>query len=737
MGLLEVHAGLQLEVIAPLIGLTPYEQSVINVKCPYCGINSWSIFQDNRTLEEWHYCSQCKASGSVIELAAERLHMTESEALQYLTNKLNIQLLGEDINTYHKNKKIRETFDATWQAARENMKFLKREENQYLKSLGLGKPAAMGWERFTEGPGNLYGILPSNYLGSVLDKHLFSATSKPAVVVPYFRNPTSVGGLSCFQGYKEIFVSGSTGYQTLLQGETGFAGLQLLEKSDSSYLIVTSMLHPALMMHAHHFSASSIPLALISSKFDKKMKEKQWSTLGGRNLVFWEKTPTARMMHQAIMTDACITLLGPGTHRQGVTETIGDRWWHWIKNEPASDLYKKLIRNARPYKRSLMQWGTRASQTEKVNLINEAEQYSTAAYELCCKTLYPRYYSNFGKKVKVPLKCANSYTIIIEKSGKWYDRQGRVQLNGVLRVNYIVVRKGYKEYVGTITQNDKTAEFRVPRRKARLDWLKNFALEHGILLQTEKVAKKTAGPSNFCFFEAACLISPPEVIRGLEHIGWDGSGFQFKNIKICNGDYLQIPRCTLPENAPGPELKQLRFSLKPRYKLDSPEIETMWAIMVAILAQITAPVANLRARQIQIVKPTQVRRMLSLLAQANVKAAPPGKWRHSWPRIAETVCAGKRELNTDFSVALKKETDKLKPGTICVDLKDLRLNYYKIKVRTDSIVASYLKNFSAKDVKPCSNWQTWLDQTKAEFIKQFNFPDNSALHRGLDRVTIS
>ena len=88
MSLLDIHANITYSTIAPLIGMEPISKYTVAAKCPYCGAHAWAIQQDNRNLEEWHYCSQCKASGSIIAMAAERLEMTEVEAVEYFAEQL-------------------------------------------------------------------------------------------------------------------------------------------------------------------------------------------------------------------------------------------------------------------------------------------------------------------------------------------------------------------------------------------------------------------------------------------------------------------------------------------------------------------------------------------------------------------------------------------------------------------------------------------------------------------------
>ena len=74
----------------------------VSIDCPYCSAHSFAIHQDNRNLEEWYYCYQCKATGSVIAMAAERLGMEETEAIRYLADQLEQSISDKVISSYYK-----------------------------------------------------------------------------------------------------------------------------------------------------------------------------------------------------------------------------------------------------------------------------------------------------------------------------------------------------------------------------------------------------------------------------------------------------------------------------------------------------------------------------------------------------------------------------------------------------------------------------------------------------------
>jgi len=748
VSLLDIHAGLQFQTVAPLLGLEPTAKYTVNAKCPYCGSNAWTIYQDNRNLEEWHYCSQCKVSGSVLAMAAEHLGLTESAALDYLAEKLNLNISSTDRKAFEKNQDFRRRFKLAWAEAQENMRYIRREQHQYLQSLGWQRPSTMGLERFLEGPGQLYGLLSSD----VANKHfrnIFGKTQSMMAVVPYFRTPTDIGAFACFPQHREVFITCPTGYSSAyLTGEVGFAGLPLLDQSQSQHIVVTSMLSPMLMLQMHNFNNSRIPLPLLGSRFGVwRYREKQWSVFSGRNLVLWERKPTANILHQAMMTDASLTFLGPDSTRQQPEEVSGSRWWSWVHHQPATDGISKLIRNASPYERALKNWARTATPKEKINLLQDAEQYSTQVYDFVHKTVQPSAQSNFGRRITVAVTARGGVqgvggnTVLIERKGKWYSRSGHVRLAGVLRINYIVVRKNSREYVGTLTSGKKTANFRVPIKKANWTWLRNFALENQILLQADIFMNQynNLKSENFCPFDAACRFQAPEVVRGLEEVGWDGEGFQFQHTKLVQGTFRQIPDFTFAEDVPGPQQSQCRLTDEVCTSLsrDNPEMEATWALALAVALQVTASCAGLTTQGIWIER-KQVDAGLSMLYhRMDIRRGGYNQWIHKWPRRLDNWTNIQKYDATGFFVtAGKTPKNAVRRELILIDLVDLMLEPRLFSHSADKIVLNYLRHFTQLPKPKAKDWKAWLEFTSQQFREVFHFASQERINAAIKRLDL-
>lgn len=749
MSLLDVHAKLQFQVLAPLLGLAPTAKYTVNAKCPYCGAHGWSIYQDNRNLEEWHYCSQCKVSGSILAMAAEHLGVPEAEVLDVLLAQLNVSISPADRRAFEISRDYRRRFQAAWAEARENMKYIRQPQYQYLHNMGWQRPATMGLERFLEGPCQLFGMLTPEAANEYL-RHTFAKTHPMMAVVPYFRTPTDIGGFSCFPKHREVFVTcpnnNTEGY---LAGEIGFAGLPLLSQLQSQHLIVTSMLSPMIMLQMKNFNGSKIPLPILAARYGYGVsQEKQWSSLSGRNLILWERKPTAAMLHQAMMTNAAITFLGPGSNRPHLKESVGTRWWKWVHHEPALDTVTKLIRNARPYERALDNWGRSASWEEKAELLKEAEQYATIVYDLVYRTLKPGVKSEFGRRITVPTLPVSpgsdhlvGYTVVVERNGCWTNRSGHIRLAGILRVEHLIVRENCREYVGYLQVGEKRIDFRVPVNKANWAYLSELAIENGVLLRSEQYGNQHNNnrSENFCPFEAACRFEPPKVVRGLERIGWDGDGFQFQNARLANGVFRQIPDFMFATNVPGPRQSQCRLTddVCESLSRDSDEMEATWALAIAVAAQVTAPCVKLPIYGIWIQRPSIDLGLSMLYNRMEIRRGDYKNWPHNWPRRLDEINNVQRYDSTGFFVlATPKPRKSAIRDVVVVDLQTIELQPRLFSHSADKIVLNYLRHFTQLPAQKEKDWKTWLKFTGHHFREVFPFASQERINAAIQRLTL-
>ncbi len=745
MSLLDVHAKVQFQVLAPILGLAPIAKSTVNAKCPYCGANAWSIYQDNRNLEEWHYCSQCKVSGSILAMAAEHLGVPEAEVLDTLIDQLGLKISPEDRIEFQNSQDYRRRFQTAWSEARDNLKYLQRPQHQYLQGLGWQRPATMGLERFLAGPGQLYGMLSPEAANQHF-RQIFPPTQPMLAVVPYFRTPTEIGGFACFPQHREVFITcPTTSPEASITGEIGFAGFQLLQKVQSRHLIVTSMLSPMVMMHMHNFNTSKIPLPLIASRYGYgPYRERQWSPLSGRNLILWERAPSAPMLHQAMLTNASIVFLGPVVEPD--EELTGSRWWKWVHNEPARDMMSRLLRNADPYEKALAKWSRCATEDEKVKLLKEAEQYSTPVYDLVHRIVRPGVDSEFGRRITVPTRSQYpggdhmvGYTVLIEQKKKWLSRSGHVRLAGILRVEHLVIRNQSREYIGYFENDDKRIDFRVPVTEASWSYLSNLVLENGVMLRSERANNLSNREENFCPFDAACRFEPPEIVRGLEQIGWDGAGFQFRRARLVQGVFHQIPDFMFATNVPGPQQSQCRLTEEVCISLAraNPEMEATWALALALAAQVTAPCVGLPIYGVWVHRPEIDAGLSQLYNRLEVRRGDYKHWPHRWFRRLDESNNVQRYDSTGFFVlATPRPRASSIRDTITVDLQKLELQPRLFSHSADKILLNYLRHFTQLTLPKVTTWPQWLKFTSDQFRSVFTCADTKTLRAAIKRLDL-
>jgi hypothetical protein len=753
VSLLDVHAGLQYQVIASHLGLDPAAKNMTNARCPYCGAHAWSIHQDNRTLEEWHYCSQCKVSGSVLAMAAERLELSEEETLDHFSIVLGLPIDAQSRKDFNTHLRFRRNFGQAWAEAQENMKYLKAEHHQYLRQLGWQRPPTMGLERFLEGPAQLYGMLSTQSANTYLH-NLFSKRKAMMAVVPYFRTPTDIGSFACFPNHREVFLSsqaaGSSRYQT---GDLGFAGLPLLEHSQSQHLVVTTMLSPMLMLHMHNYNFSQIPLPLLAARVGfTTAKERQWDTFGNRHVVLWEREPTPHILHQAIMLNAKLTFLGPNTCRQLPKETAGTRWWRWVHDKPAPDLITRLLNDATPYEKALKNWARTATLTEQVELAERSSKYSYEVYDLVHRCLRYDITARYGRRIVVPywdpkrdahrdVQSCRGHSVLIERDGKWFGHAGQVRLSGILRVSHVVVRRDGREYVGHLESNGKRVEFQVPMKQASWAWLRNFALSNGILLQNDTHVKPKPGScrDTFCPFDAACRFHAPELVMGLESVGWDGGGFQFRRSRLVDGHFIPIPDFTFLPDVPGPQQILTRLTEERCGSLtgDNAEMEATWALAAAIAAQVTSPVVGLPTYGVWVYRESVDPGLRMLYNRLNIQEGNYRDWPHRWPRRLDNVANLRYYESTGFFVTSSPRLKNKKTREIiAVDLENHELQPRLISTSAEKILLHYLRHFTQLPRPEATDWPSWLEFTTQQFRELFTFAPPKLLEAALQRISL-
>lgn len=747
MHLLDITSSLTYVAIARYIGLQPCDKIGVATECPYCKANAWTIHQDSTNLEEWHYCAQCKVSGTILAMAADRLGLSQEDTVQYLFDKLNANLNIKAIRAFHLSLKLNKKFDSFWNNVSHNLVHNLNEHTEILEHLNWKFSAHMSLDRIKEGPASLFGvILPSS--SKKIFKKYFPMKDGPIAVVPFYKTPTRIGSFVCLNSKKEVLIRPHAASKTSATGDIGLAGLQHLCATESDTVVVTSMLQQMMSLQLHNFSSRNTPLPLLACKLvNSPRNQKQWTILGDREIIIWEPLPTASMLHQAMMTNALMTFVGPNDIRRKSSNVPNSRWHAWVHHDPAIEVWRKLVSTARPYEEALRNWVRIASTEQKNKLYKDAMSYSDSVAQLVRKVLSSKITTNLGRCITVPTKGQGSvhgshgYTKIIEKDYKWLSLNGFVRMPAILRITHIIVRPNYeREYIGYLANNKTRANLRVFESKANMSWLRKFGIDNGIFMQSDAYANiiKDRYTDNFDPFDAAFRFETPEIVVGREKIGWDGTGFQFYGSKLFDGVFHQIPEFSFPENAPGPRQQscRMRDEVKAALQKENKEMEIVWAFACALCAQVTAPAVGLQTIGICVHRRNYDPFMQVLYRLFVIHKGPYEDWVHNWPRRLDHINVAVKKDITGFFVSQSAMYDHKLTDLIVVRALEKDLEPRKITHSSDKIVLNYLKQFSTMRHENPIDWPAWIEYTKQQMVKVFNFAENDTIKNGLNRVEL-
>ena len=488
----------------------------------------------------------------------------------------------------------------------------------------------------------------------------------------------------------------------------------------------------------------------------------------------WERGPTAAILQQAILNDARLVFTGPETVRQQAQEVSGYRWHSWVHVRGVDNTWERVIRLARPYKQALISWVTAASDFERIKLLQDAEQYTSAVAELVREVLPKRLQGSCGRRVSVVIPTSRTYgkwhTVVVEKKGKWYNLAGGIRLPAIVRVTQFIVRvNGVREYVGYLQKGKHRFPFHIPVAIANLAWLRDFGQSHGLLMLSElavKIFNPKLAPITESFdpFDTACRLEPPEMVVGVDRVGWDGTGFQFRHARLVDGTLIPNSSYLLPPDAPGPQNAILAVdgpgsesyiredgalsshypqynysSFKQSLQLCGPEMEITWALATAICAQVSSLAVGLQPLGISILRRHSRDAFVPALVSCfNLQVGSPHKWEHHWPRwIAEWKLA-KRRADTGFFVSVRLGTAQNPSYDLLhIEANDPGLEPRRITCNADRIVLNYLRHFSCQKPAVPYDWTAWLDYTTEQMRCVFAFVESDELRNSRQRIIIS
>ena len=557
----------------------------VTTVCPLCREDRLSIYQDTTSGGEWHYCFSCKSCGDMVELAAAKWGTTPYQAVNRLAME-GVSVLRDNVSDQEVTTRLE------WQANFRSklQEFWKRAQLKLVKDTSssiatirkrLVLPDNMSRERMMSGPARLFGACSTHeafkLFGLARQRALFRGRGwKDTLVVPYFGAPGMINALFFVGRYGD----NDDRVLKLIPGcnEIGLAGLEGMIEDPTSYAIAVTDPVLLLRMQMRNFNTSLRPLPMVAWQPGKRGTFRSWSALNGRQLILWDMDLKAETIQQCYNTEAHLVVEGPQL-------TTDQHVGHYLRKNQPLDLVARLCRKAKPWREALRKWLKTAPEKKAIDLLAQLGTIDIALGEEA-KACVPKSSALRGHSQLQIRRAKVGNVWVVERGGKWYvEKNGneKMLLNGILRITKLVLHEEHlTEYRGTLVIGDK----RLP-----VEFNENWLRNKGLLGLLKKIAWDEAGmrlqssyTNQLSLPEVAEAFHRPEVVDGVDRIGWDGRGFQFKSFRVEGGSYRSTDPDLLQSDCPGPAGKPGRLTETTIKRLSrvGPEVEWMWAVFSAV-----------------------------------------------------------------------------------------------------------------------------------------------------------
>jgi hypothetical protein len=660
--------------IAPVLGLSETGSVLpVGTTCPFCQ-GKMSIYQDTKSGEEWAYCSDCRYSSSVLDMAAKIWDIPLSIAIERLSEATSISVTPEQINRYIKREVIpREKANRLWRKSQKNLFKPDQKLGRLRTRLGLRSPL-LSPERVGQGPSTLFGVSHVEEIKNIWEPQRQGRRKTNAfkgrhwadvLVIPYFKAPSDVSSL--------LFI-GRTGrpaqdhvFQTYARrnaqhASVGFAGLPSVIDYVTDHVICMSDTLAMLRIQMRHFNTSLQPLPIIGWRPDDKYRlSHNWHLFNGKKLIFWDWAPSASLLHQCMVTGGRLTLnVGPRkTDHRGIS--------HWVRDfKTMYDVQRLVRRNAKKWEVSLYNWYRHKDTTDEqvARLLDRCSLLDHRLFQKVCVALKlkgdSRHYTHTTSVGK------HSYT---ERNGIWYRGDKEVPiLPGYIEVYKIITRESKPpEYIGEIVLPAEAIPFRISgESQSRLNRTLYDLIEFNGHFCEKPDTRNRAG-----LIQIALAFRAPEIVRGKNAIGWDGEAYQFKNFCLRRGA-SEMTLHMLPESVGGPQRVRYGWRTEVADKLRNAtnnESVWTWSAIFSFGAQV---VASMFGRTIPWISFEHASNCDTTFIEMMDRLEVPitdDFWKHSWPvvsvkhphrrqRFRATITSEGEEIKNTYAVippAHKKE----------------------------------------------------------------------------------
>jgi hypothetical protein len=592
--------------------------------CPLCEGERLHIFQDTIFGGAWHCCSDCRAHGDMIHLAAHTWKKSLLDTAIYLEeNGFTFDTddtLPEAVSVYHKN--IIGRFDRMSAMAVQAGVDLGNPHLSVmpiLEKLGLHEIVnnRIWSERMREFVGAAWVVKVAQTIRPSVKKQedlgwfrlgeqspFKGKRWRDAVVIPVWDLPERVSGFLVIGNQAStadhVFVPLSRNESGRDKQETGICMYPIVDRQTAyadqfgNTLFVVPDVVAAVRLQAEHLRDSGLPLPLVGAHSDytvtKRGYTRNWAAYGtwksiiGKKFVFWIDQINASAFVMASEAGGKIYV---GSKPDSFLRRSTREWLHEIN------------KRAVPWITALDMTMEMLPEEQSVDLLKQFNRYSSHSEEFmrgCSQNTKELLVKMLDSGSSLKVAYAKNRTVRETERG-WFDDKSAICItDAILRITEAYYQKSSERtfYKGVIIYNGEEVPF--------MDEAGRIEQGTGAWLRNQLIATKKGIPHvdrawNTHLYDLAIQFHSPDVRHGLGGLGWrpDTSSFVLPHFHIrTDGSILEQEEPVVERHAPGrqlqpPGLQSPDFS---RLLVNNEINRVFWAVTACVTANVITPAIN-------------------------------------------------------------------------------------------------------------------------------------------------
>lgn len=364
------------------------------VRCPLCSGPRMTIYEDNIYGGGWHYCFDCDSRGDMIDLAAAVWQVSTPVAVRRLRDA-GLPFPDEAVETTVLARHVADHV----QKRQRITEFIEKAGAYFYKTGGrtlallrdrFRLDSDIPQDRWLRGPANVVGAYPHVWCekvlmpGSVVGSRCVSAARAfkgrgwgDVLVVPHYDLPGRAcgflfvgrGGDKADRLFRHMAPAGMrrVGY-----AEGGLACHWAIHNSHGmcgDHVVACGDPYLAVRLHIRHFAVARTALPLVAYHDGTAARTlRAWQSLVHKVPVLWGWRMTPALLFQAMQADGKLCL----TELQDTTQKRID---HFVRNAEPRTIVKRIVKEAKPWREYLRDWGDRVTDGMVEDLLVGIETY--------------------------------------------------------------------------------------------------------------------------------------------------------------------------------------------------------------------------------------------------------------------------------------------------------------------------------------------------------------------------